>query len=129
MHIGMTYEQYWNADPYLAVYYRKAHELKVEERNQELWLQGLYNYKAFSAVIDMFAYGLGGKKGRRPKGYIEKPIDLKEPGKQPESELEYVPTEAEEEKAKEKVIEQLNQWAKMFKSKTTPIKSGDKNGS
>ena len=44
--IGMTPEQYWDGDCMLAKYYRKAQELRRQERNTELWLQGLYVYDA-----------------------------------------------------------------------------------
>lgn len=115
----MTYEQYWYADPHLVVYYRKAHELAMEERNQQMWLQGLYNYRAFSAVIEMFSYGLGGKKGRKPDGYIDKPFDIL---KKQKSE-EYEPTEEEIAKAQQTVINQLNRWKKKWES--NKAKSGD----
>lgn len=40
--IGMTPEQYWDEDCTLVVAYRQAYELKRKERNNDLWLQGLY---------------------------------------------------------------------------------------
>lgn len=105
----MTYEQYWNADPYLARYYAKAHDLEIEERNQQLWLQGLYNYKAFSAVIEAFGYGLGERKGKKPDGYIEKPIDILQKEKKKEQQE---PTEYERAKAAQSVIDKLDSWKK-----------------
>lgn len=74
--IGMTDEQYWERDPYLIQTYRKAHELRIEQRNQEMYVQGLYNYDAFRAVIEAFSWGLGGRKGSRPAPYREHPISL-----------------------------------------------------
>ena len=44
--IGMTPEQYWDGDPTLTKYYRKADEIKKERLNEELWLQGMYIYEA-----------------------------------------------------------------------------------
>lgn len=68
----MTTEEYWEGDPYLVVYYRRAHLLKVEQRNQELWLQGLYIYNAFGTVLaNAFA-----KKGAKKQKYLEKPIRI-----------------------------------------------------
>ena len=61
--IGMTPDQYWDGDPALVKYYRKADELKWERKNQELWLQGMYFYEAIcdaSPVLHAFA-----KKGTK----------------------------------------------------------------
>ena len=55
--------------------YRKAYELKQEQRNSELWLQGLYVYEAIldaSPILQAFA-----KSGTRPRKYTEKPYDLR----------------------------------------------------
>jgi len=65
----MTTDEYWEGDPYLARSFYKAHRLKVEMRNQELWLQGWYNHNAVStAISNAFS--------KRTYKYIEKPIDL-----------------------------------------------------
>jgi hypothetical protein len=36
--IGMTPEQYWDGDPMLAKYYRKADEINRKRQNTDLWL-------------------------------------------------------------------------------------------
>ena len=72
--IGMTPEQYWDADPALAKYYRKADEIRLERRNQEMWLQGMYFYEAIcdaSPILHSFA-----KKGTKPHPYADKPYPL-----------------------------------------------------
>ena len=69
--IGMTSEEYWNEDPYLAVGFREAHKLRIEQRNQEMWMQGLYIYNAVETAV----YNCFRGKGKRAK-YIEKPIEL-----------------------------------------------------
>ena len=72
--IGMTFEQYWDGDCLLAKYYRKAHELKQNRRNQELWLQGAYFYEALcdvAPVLHAFA-----KKGTKVTPYVEEPFAL-----------------------------------------------------
>ena len=72
--IGMTAEQYWEGDPTLARYYRKADEIRKERRNEELWLQGMYIYEALcdvSPVLHAFA-----KKGTKPQPYSEKPYAI-----------------------------------------------------
>ena len=70
----MTPEQYWEGDPALAKYYRKADEIKLERQNQALWLQGMYIYEAIcdvSPILQAFA-----KKGSKPFPYTDKPYPL-----------------------------------------------------
>lgn len=72
--IGMTPEQYWDGDPALAKYYRKADEIRLERHNQEKWLQGMYIYEAIcdaSPILRAFA-----KKGTKPHPYTEKPYPI-----------------------------------------------------
>ena len=72
--IGMTPEQYWEGDPALVKYYRKADEIKLERVNQEKWLQGMYIYEAIcdaSPILHSFA-----KKGSKPIPYVEKPYPI-----------------------------------------------------
>jgi hypothetical protein len=80
----MSYEQYWERDPYLVRAYQEAHELYREQKNQEMYMQGLYNFDAFRAVIDMFSWGLGGKKGAKPSPYRDYPIPVTEREKKAE---------------------------------------------
>ncbi len=65
----MTYEQFWIGDPFLVVPYRKVHELRIEQRNQELWLQGLYIYNAVSVAIN-------NAFSKQKEKYINKPLQL-----------------------------------------------------
>ena len=70
--MGMTYEQYWEQSPYLAVVYRRAYRLKRETENEQAWLQGLYVFDAFAVCLaNAFA-----KRGSKKQNYIEKPIDI-----------------------------------------------------
>lgn len=72
--IGMTADQFWNDDPTLVIYYRKAAELKNERMNQELWLQGMYIYEALcdvSPIMNAMA-----KKGTKPHPYPESPYPI-----------------------------------------------------
>lgn len=66
---GMTYEQYWFGDPWMAKAFEDAYLLKRRVKNEELWLQGLYIYRAVHAIINS-AFG-----GRSEK-YISNPIDF-----------------------------------------------------
>ena len=72
--IGMTPEQYWDGDPSLPKYYRKADELKWKRKNQELWLQGMYIYEALCDVSPIFhAFA---KRGTKPSPYPDHPYSL-----------------------------------------------------
>lgn len=70
--IGMSPEQFWDQDPWLTMAYRQAHELKNEQHNQEMWVQGLYVYEAFGVVI----HNALKKKGDKPLEYPEEPFPL-----------------------------------------------------
>ena len=95
--IGMTYDEFWYGDAWLVKVFEQAHEQKISMRNQEIYLQGLYNFKAFRAVIEAFSYGLGGCKGSKPEGYFEYPIPI---------------TEAEKEAEKQRKIKHTYEWIK-----------------
>lgn len=70
--MGMTYEQYWEQSPFLAVAYRKAYRLKRQTDNEQAWLQGLYIYDAFAVCMaNAFA-----KRSAKKVNYLERPIDL-----------------------------------------------------
>ena len=74
--IGMTADQYWDGDCALVKYYRKAEELRIDKRNQELWLQGMYVYEAIcdaSPILHSFA-----KRGTKPHPYVDRPYSLTE---------------------------------------------------
>lgn len=106
--IGMTYDQFWNDDCCLVKYYREAHELKRREKNQELWMQGMYIYEALckvSPVLRAFA-----KKGTKPLPYAKEPY--------PMSHKEIREREEREEKARydEKKAKVLS-WVKRANSK------------
>lgn len=44
--MGMTYEQYWDGDPWAVVAYRKADKIQMQRKNEYAWLQGMYFYEA-----------------------------------------------------------------------------------
>ena len=70
----MTPEQYWDGDPTLARYYRKAEEMRQQRKNEELWLQGMYIYEALcdvAPILHSFA-----KKGTKPTPYSSKPYPI-----------------------------------------------------
>ena len=75
----MTYEQFWEQDSDLVIYYRKAHEIRLEQQNWNAWLHGMYIYEAIadiSPILHPFA-----KKGTQAQRYPEKPYEFKKPKK------------------------------------------------
>lgn len=49
---GMNWDEFWYESlERLAVYWQK-HQFEIEARNQELWLQGLYNKVAIAAALN-----------------------------------------------------------------------------
>lgn len=70
--MGMTYEQFWDASPYLAVAYRKAYMLKRKVDNENAWMAGLYVYDAVSvSLANAFS-----KRGAKKQRYVERPADI-----------------------------------------------------
>ena len=72
--IGMSNDLYWNGDCRLTECYRRAEEIKQRQRNQELWLQGMYIYEALcdvSPILQAFA-----KKGTKPTPYSSEPYAI-----------------------------------------------------
>lgn len=71
MSYGMSYDEYWFESPYRAQFYRKAREISVRQKDEELWMQGVYIYDALcrvSPILHAFS-----KSGTKPLPYMEKP--------------------------------------------------------
>ncbi len=88
--IGMSYAEYWEGDSSLTRYYRKAYQIKQEEKNNNAWLQGLYMYDAISTALHNALRG----KNTASREYAKQPYEFKHREK----------TEAE--KAREVKVEQ-----------------------
>ena len=70
----MTPEQYWEGEADLVIAYRKAYKLRMQKENRDMWLQGLYYYRALcdvSPVLHAFA-----ENGTKPHDYLSEPIAL-----------------------------------------------------
>ena len=65
---GMSWEQFWFGDPNMAKVFREAYLLKQRAKNEDMWMQGLYIYRAVSAVV---ASALGDRNAK----YIDAPLD------------------------------------------------------
>lgn len=110
--IGMTPEQYWDGDPTLAKYYRKAEELRNHRRNQELWLQGMYIYDALCDVSPIFhAFA---KKGTKPRPYPDHPYSLTNREREEEQKMK---EKREREKARQYMEAKMAEINKRFESK------------
>ena len=94
--IGMSYAEYWEGDPKLAQYYRKAYLLRQEEMNNNAWLQGMYIYDAVSTALHNALRGMG-KNPPPTKDYAKKPYDIFKKEKTPEEKA--LEVEKEQEKA------------------------------
>ena len=69
---GMNYEQYWNDRVELAKAYRESHKLEMKRKNEELWLNGVYQIEALKSTIgNMFL-----KKGAKPHQYPKEPLPI-----------------------------------------------------
>lgn len=91
---GMTYDQYWHGDPWIARAFRKKWRLEQEEENKREWRQGLYIYDAVSTAIhNNFVQG-------QKLSYIEEPIRI------------FPMTEEEEQAAMRKEQERVMQYYK-----------------
>lgn len=86
MALGMTYSEYWNCSPSVYKAYREAHRLKADQKNQEMWLQGFYVFKAIeTALHNQPAFAT---KKIEPISYLEKPIPLSPPSEEERKERE-----------------------------------------
>lgn len=54
MSLGMSYHDYWDGAADMVKYYRKADELRREQKNTELWLQAVYIYEALIDASPVF---------------------------------------------------------------------------
>ena len=97
----MGFDEYWNCSPYRYRFYREAHTLKAEQKNQEMWAQGLYFYQGLTAAL----HNALSTKGT-PEQYLEKPLAIRPPTKAEQ--------ERKEEKELDKLVEYLNTFRKQW---------------
>lgn len=70
--LGMSYTDYWDGDPMMPRFYRKAEELKRRRENFHAWLQGAYVYEA----IKDLAPAVNAFSKRSPKPYRDTVIPI-----------------------------------------------------
>lgn len=99
----MSSHQFWEDDPWLVESYLKANDFERQRKSNEMYLQGYYNFIAYSTALSNFH--LDGKR-HKPNKYLEEPIRLI-----PYTEEELA-QKAEEER--QKTIAYFNNLAKTF---------------
>ena len=67
---GMTEAEFWTMNPKRIRPYKKAYEMKLKEKDEESWLQGLYFHQALLASVGNMFRG----KGAKPYQYPDKPF-------------------------------------------------------
>lgn len=69
----MTYDQYWKGDTMAAKAYREKYEIDRDNRNAEMWWQGLYNYEGHAVTLaNAFK-----KKGAKAAQYPQEPYRIR----------------------------------------------------
>lgn len=112
MSIGMPYDDFWNGDVSMVVAYRKADELRLKQRNYELWMQGMYVYEALCDASPLFRFNLKGGT-IKPEPYIKEPYPL--------TALEIREREERAAKAKEERFKaEFAMFAERIKNKMSP---------
>lgn len=109
MSIGMTFDEYWRGDCWLAQYYLKSYNIKKEQENEKMWLQGLYIYEALcdvSPIMQPFS-----KKGTKPHKYPDKPYSLYEKKKTKEEQEEELTQQ------RQNLYDYLKMWSNRTKNK------------
>lgn len=104
MNYGMSWDEFWNESIDRLRGYWQAHQFAVEQRNQELWLQGLYIQHAVASVLD--------KKNKYP----EKPHRITQM------------TEAEQELENKRKVEKMREQLHDIKRRWDAKHRGDEAG-
>ena len=95
---GMSYEQYWYGKPSMAIDFRELYKLRVNERNEELWRQGLYFLDALNTSLHNNLNFSGHTV--QPKQYMEKPIQI------------FADDTNKAKESADKVVDNLEKWRK-----------------
>lgn len=113
MSIGMTYEDFWFKDVCMTKFYLKAYELKLEQKDTEIWLQGVYIYEALikvAPILHAFA-----KSGAKAQPYAEKPYGIFSRKKQKQATKQEIEDEAKKKLEIEKTQWFFKNWVASFK--------------
>ena len=118
MSYGMTYDEFWHGDLYLTKFYREAYLIKVKQKDEELWMQGMYIYEALckvSPILHAFS-----KKGTKPLPFSEKPYLSNSP-------ITKTQVEKEQEEKNAQLVARLHfeNWAREMKKKFENKQGGE----
>ena len=79
MALGVSYDEFWNGDYTMLKFYVERHRIAVEQKNEELWLQGVYFYEALcTALSNAFSKGSKSKYPEKPHRLTEMTEEEKE---------------------------------------------------
>ena len=118
MSYGMTYDEFWYRSPYRAKFYRESYKIKVKQKDEEMWTQGMYIYEALcevSPILHAFS-----KKGTKPLPYCEKPYLSK-------SDIMKTKEDKEQEKKNAELIARLHfeNWPRETRKRFEKKQGGD----
>lgn len=65
----MTYEQYWFGDPYMVIAYREKHKMERKQRNEEMWVNGIYQLNALTVALN-------NAFSKHTIKYLDKPLEI-----------------------------------------------------
>ena len=110
MSFGMTYDEYWNDEAYKCKFYREYHKLRVKQKDEEFWQQGMYIYEVLcnvSPILHAFS-----KNGTKPLPYSSKPYLA-------QAELDKKKEDEEQRLENERLIARLHfeNWARATKKR------------
>lgn len=98
MHYGMTYDEFWHGDPWMAKAFYEKHKLSRQQKNEEMWVNGMYQLKSLEVALN-------NAFNKHKIKYYEKPLDI------------FPKTEAEKQieirKQRQQLIQWLNQWKQL----------------
>lgn len=75
MSIGVTYNQFWNGDFAICKYARQSEKLKAKKKNEEMWWNAIYIYRALIDSSPAF-HDFGDGKKIELKFSVEQPFPL-----------------------------------------------------
>ena len=67
---GMSYDEYWNGDPRMTLFFYEKQLLIRRMHNEEMWINGAYTLNALTVALSNALSKTGGAK------YPQKPFDI-----------------------------------------------------
>lgn len=90
---GMTYDEFWHGEPIMAKYYAERYKLMRKQKNEEMWVNGMYTLNALQVALN-------NAFDKHKIKYVEKPFDIF-----PKTQVEI---ENEKQAEREKLVRWLN---------------------